>query len=207
MYFFITVYLIKIISFCVGPSDKYVTEDGINCTFLRDLNKYNHKTLNTGSLETLLKDFFVYYSQFDFTKNAICLNEAVTMTKPEFSPMYIVNPLEKGLNVSKNVSMDEVERFKRETRTAAWTLESQENKDLWGILGLLENNMKNANLNFATFTNKQDRLMDISTLFQNDENGNDSTKYKNIGVKKQVEEIKKQTRKQIKALENIKTKR
>lgn len=157
-------------------------------------------------METLLKEFFVYYSQFDFSKNAVCLNEAVTMTKPEFSPMYIVNPLEKGLNVSKNVSLDEVERFKRETRTAAWRLESQDNKDLWGILGLLENNMKNATLNFPTFA-KPDRLMDVSSLFQGDEDGMDTTKYKNMGVKKQIEEIKKQTKKQIKTLENIKTKR
>lgn len=153
-----------------------------------------------------MKEFFVYYSQFDFSKNAICLNEAVTMTKPEFSPMYIVNPLEKGLNVSKNVSTDEVERFKRETKTAAWTLESQENKDLWGILGLLESNKKNGVLNVGP-TTKQDRLMDVSTLFQDNENEIEAIRYKNSGVRKQIEEIKKQNRKQIKALENVKTKR
>lgn len=194
------------IIFFLGPNDKYITEDGINCTFLRDLNKFNHQTSNTESLETLLIQFFVHYSQFDFSKNAICLNEAVSMTKPEFNPMYIVNPLEKGLNVSKNVSLDEVERFKRETRTAAWVLESQDNKDLWGILSLLENNKKNNTLNLIPFS-KPDRLMDVTTLFQNEENGIEVTKYKNVGLRKQVEEIKKQTKKQIKALENMKMKR
>lgn len=35
-----------------------------------------------------------------------------------------MNPLERNLNVSKNVSLEEVERIRIETRNAAWTLET-----------------------------------------------------------------------------------
>lgn len=96
------------------------------------------KTDNTSSLEHLLRQFFEFYSHFDFSSKAICLNEAVTIVKPEFSPMYIVNPLEKGFNVSKNVSLDEVERFQSEAKTAAWILESEEKTQSWGLISIFE---------------------------------------------------------------------
>lgn len=104
------------------------------------MNKLDHETKNTDSLETLLKQFFEYYSQFDFVSKAVCINESVALSKPEHSPLYIVNPLERGLNVSKNVSIEEMEKFKIELRNAAWTLEAQQNRDSnWGLLSLFEN--------------------------------------------------------------------
>lgn len=178
--------------------DKYVTEDGIDCTFLRDLSRFDHQIENKETLEELLKDFFEYYSQFDFTEKAINLNEATTMTKPEFNAMYIVNPLEKGLNVSRNVSMEEVDRFKRECRNALWTLESQENKDLWGLLGLFENDKRKASLSSNSYA-KQGRIMDVSTLFEEQEEP--KIEYKNVEVKEQIDMIKKDTKQQIKTLE------
>lgn len=185
----------------LGPTDKYITEDRINCTFLRDLNKYQHETINKESLSSLLKEFFVFYSQYDFSKNAICLNEAISITKPDFSPMYIVNPLDKGLNVSKNVSLEEVERFKYETINAAWILETEENDENWGLVRLLQNhNKKYAEMALASIT-KQERLMDVTTLFADGDQKED-TKYKNSEVKKQVNEIGKFTKKQIKKRES-----
>lgn len=188
-------------------NDKYITEDGIDCSFLRDMNKYKTKTKNTESLESLLIEFFEYYSQFDFMSKAICLNEAVALTKPEFSAMYIVNPLERGLNVSKNVSLEEVERFKEESRNAAWTLESQESKvSNWGLLSIFENQKKiSYKFNFS-FTSKQPRLMNVSTLFEEGQEEQakkqEEIEYKNEGVKREVEEIKKEMQEKIKAMEN-----
>ncbi|KAJ8941745.1 hypothetical protein NQ314_010289 [Rhamnusium bicolor] len=175
-----------------GPNDNYVTEDGLNCTFLRDLNKFNNKSINTESLESLLCEFFEYYSQFDFSSKAVCLNEAVTITKPEFSAMYIVNPLERGLNVSKNVSLEEVERFRVEVKNAAWTLESQENKETnWGILSIFENR-KNLNYNFnVSLSEKQGRLMEVSSLFE--EEKENEVVFKNINLKQEIASIKKNT--------------
>lgn len=197
-------YINIIFNFFLGPNDKYITEDGINCTFLRDLNKLNHQTKNTESLEELLKEFFEYYSQFNFSERAVCLNEAVSVTKPEFSPMYIINPLEKGLNVSKNVTSDEIDRFKKETRNAVWTLESQRDSELWGIIGLLESH-KNVGSSFSSYA-KQGRLMDVTALFEQEQETN--IQYKNLEVKKQVNNIKQHTREQVNNLENyMKTKR
>lgn len=186
----------------LGPRDKYITGDGINCTFLRDLNKYQHASINTESLSSLLKEFFVYYSQYDFSKNAICLNEAISITKPDFSPMYIVNPLEKGLNVCKNVSLEEVDRFKNETIHAIWKLETEENNENWGLLCLLQNNNKKYNEMALASIAKQERLMDVTTLFADGDQKED-TKFKNSEVKTQVNEIRKFTKNRIKKIETI----
>ncbi|KAJ8926100.1 hypothetical protein NQ315_009957 [Exocentrus adspersus] len=181
-----------------GPDDKYVTADGIDCSFLRNLNKYNTRTKNRETLESLLTEFFEYYSQFDFASKAISLNEAVTLTKPEFSAMYIINPLERGLNVSKNVSLEEVERFRQEARNAAWMLQSQEKKiPNWGLLSVFENRAKmDFKLNFA-INAKHSRLMNVKTLFDKEE----EVVFKNEEIKQEIREIKKETRQNIKEIQ------
>ncbi|XP_018567191.1 poly(A) RNA polymerase, mitochondrial isoform X2 [Anoplophora glabripennis] len=193
-----------------GSSDKYITEDGVNCSFLRDLNKFKAKTKNIETLESLLSEFFEYYSQFDFTAKAVCLNEAVALTKPEFSAMYIINPLERGLNVSKNVSIEEVERFKEESRNAAWMLESQESKTSnWGLLSIFENRKKiNYKFNFS-LASKQSRLMNVRTLFDEDKEEEEEhaqklkeMQFKNEAIKQEIKEIKKETQDNVKSLEN-----
>ncbi|XP_050301196.1 poly(A) RNA polymerase, mitochondrial isoform X2 [Anthonomus grandis grandis] len=173
-----------------GPTDNYVTEDGIHGTFLRDITKLNFKTENECSLESLLLEFFEFYSQFDFVNKAVCLNEAVALTKPEHSPLYIINPLERGLNVSKNVSIEELERMKIELRNAAWILESRESSlENPGLLAMFDSrkDMKQK-INF-TFAQKNHRLMEVSTLFQEGEN----VSFKNAEVQREVENIKKET--------------
>ncbi|KAL1512512.1 hypothetical protein ABEB36_002094 [Hypothenemus hampei] len=186
-----------------GPSDRYVTEDGINGTFLRDIRRLETKSRNTSSLQELLLEFFEYYAQFDFTNKAVCLNEAVSIAKPEYSALYIINPLERGLNVSKNVSLEELERFRVEVRNAAWLLESNENQqeDNKGLLAIFENknNMKlKANM---AFSQKYNRLMDVSTLFEEESDFNsEEIDFKNDSVKNQVAKIKKETRESIKTI-------
>ncbi|XP_044264015.1 poly(A) RNA polymerase, mitochondrial [Tribolium madens] len=184
------------------PNDFYVTEDGINCTFLRDITKLKIPNGNNESLESLLIEFFEFYSQFDFASKAVCLNESVAITKPEHCALYIVNPLERGLNVSKNVSIEELDRFRVEARNAAWVLESQENKsENWGILSIFENKKKsNSVLNFA-FSSKHGRLVEVSTLFE--ENTDKPIQYKNASVKKQIENIKNDTKDKLKEIQKI----
>lgn len=111
--------------------------------------------------------------------------------------MYIVNPLEKGFNVSKNVSLDEVERFQSEAKTAAWILESEEKTQSWGLLSIFEKKLSSSN----PFGNiRQGRLMEVSKLFEEEE-----IEYKNENVKKEVNNIKKVARDTIKNLqENFK---
>ncbi|CAG9766191.1 unnamed protein product [Ceutorhynchus assimilis] len=187
-----------------GPYDNYVTEDGINGTFLRDIKKLHFERQNTSSLHSLLFEFFEYYAQFDFMNKAICLNEAVAIAKPEYSPLYIVNPLEKGLNVSKNVSMEELERFKIEIRNAAWILESQEsNVGDKGLLSIFEtkNNLKQK-LNLS-FSPKHNRLLEVNALFDEDEEK--KIEFKNVAVEKEVAKIKKETKENIKSIDKRQT--
>ncbi|KAL3285496.1 hypothetical protein HHI36_000028 [Cryptolaemus montrouzieri] len=177
--------------------DSYITEEGVNCTFLRDIGKLHHKSSNTESLEELLCGFFEYYAQFDFKSKSVCLNEAVALTKPEHSALYIVNPLERGLNVSKNVSLEELERFKIEVKNAAWILQSTEDSKLpnWGLLSLFERKNK-SKLEFKLHTSRNGRLMHVKELFVEDEKDeeNNEVHFQNDDVKKQVDVIKRTTK-------------
>lgn len=116
--------------------------------------------------------------------------------------MYIVNPLERGLNVSKNVSLEEVERFKGELRNAAWLLESQENNaSNWGILGLFQNSRKTAALGMLQYNSRQGtRLVDVNTLFE-DEEEVQKVEFKNEDLKRQVQDIKKKTGETLRSIE------
>ncbi|XP_001355451.4 poly(A) RNA polymerase, mitochondrial [Drosophila pseudoobscura] len=204
--------------------DVRVTEDGINCTFGRDLERVGFQSRNTSSLSELLLQFFEFYSQFDFHNRAISLNEGRQLSKPDHSAMYIVNPLEQLLNVSKNVSLEECERLRIEVRNAAWILESEvENSSLpqserqeetWGLLNLFKHPEKaiiRPNMFFKP------RMVEVSDLFEEKHQQLQSTigpastgeavataapsvAYKNVSVRQQVQSIKAATRTELKQL-------
>lgn len=97
-----------------GKEDIRTAEDNVNCTFLRDMNKLPPDSYgrSDAKLETLLLQFFEFYAQFDFHNKAISVNEGAAVRKPSNLPLYIQNPLEQALNVSRNVSYEECERLK-----------------------------------------------------------------------------------------------
>lgn len=135
---------------------------------------------------------------------AISLNEAAVVTKPEYNAMYIINPLEKGLNVSKNVSLEEVDKFQREVRNAIWILDSQENKDFWGILNLMFKNKNSGSSNVKLHK----RLMNVNRLFEEENKQITEINYENADIKKQVDNIRKFTKEQIQNLKStVKTNR
>lgn len=150
------------------PQDVRTTEDGLNCTFLRDLvtvvqlqqqqpdtkrrpatenDRTTTSTSNTNetTLAELLIGFFEFYAQLSFADRAISLNAGRTVAKPDHAAMHIVNPLEVHLNVSKNVSAEECERFRIEVRNAAWSLDSfgevadsaTSGPAAWGVLSIV----------------------------------------------------------------------
>ncbi|GLV46383.1 mitochondrial poly(A) polymerase [Carabus blaptoides fortunei] len=165
-------------------------------TFLSDVSQLH--SYNTDSLASLLLQFFDYYSAFDFNSRAISLNEAVAITKPEHSALYIVNPLERTLNVSKNVSIEELERLRIELRNAAWTMELQQQQEdrkqngKWGVLTLFANSYKTNRGFYATTQtsrpNTGGRMMEVSKLFDMAE-----CKTSSDSRPPQVDEIKKET--------------
>ncbi|CAB3223378.1 unnamed protein product [Arctia plantaginis] len=155
-----------------GKEDVRITDESLNCTFLRDLNKlpvecYSQKK---ASLESLLLQFFEFYSQFEFQDKAISINEGTAVRKPNGLPLYIVNPLEQALNVSRNVSFEECERLKLEVRNAAWQLEGFEGQkeDDWGLISLIEKKSTRGLKKLLRVGNSH-RLISVKDLFDDTE--------------------------------------
>lgn len=191
------------------PKDLRMTEDGINCSFLRDLNVLEFHTQNKTELSQLLIDFFEFYSQMDFKDRAISLNEGTTISKSDHSPVYIVNPLETHLNVSKNISLEECERFRIEVRNAAWALDtnpqpSQAGTVDWGLLSISRHssaqNVVRPNMFFKP------RMVDVSELFGGSAEQDEAqtmamgNTFKNPTIKSVVEKIQRKGRADIQQL-------
>ncbi|NXW40792.1 PAPD1 protein, partial [Nyctiprogne leucopyga] len=121
--------------------DKHVI-GGYDCSFVSDLSKIK-PTKNTETLDVLLGDFFEYFGNFDFRKNSINLRKGKEVNKPESSPLYIWNPFEQDLNISKNVNQPQLEKFVAMARESAWILQKEAktqrtiNKEPWGLAALL----------------------------------------------------------------------
>lgn len=126
---------------------------------------------NKANLQTLLLQFFEFYSQFNFQDKAISINEGKAIRKPNSLPLYVVNPLEQALNVSRNVSYEECERLKLEVRNAAWQLEAglegQKNDD-WGLLALIEKKTTRGLKKLLRVGNSH-RLVSVKDLFNDAE--------------------------------------
>ncbi|KOC68695.1 Poly(A) RNA polymerase, mitochondrial [Habropoda laboriosa] len=78
---------------------------------LQDVARHNTSKLQAVNqqpkneiLYQLLYGFFEYYSIFDFKTQAICIQEGCPRQKKSYAPLYIYNPLESTLNVSRNVT-------------------------------------------------------------------------------------------------------
>ncbi|XP_055006795.1 poly(A) RNA polymerase, mitochondrial [Boleophthalmus pectinirostris] len=104
------------------PSEKCII-DGNDCTFTSDFDKIQLEP-NTESLDQLLSDFFEFYSTFLFNRMSINIRKGKEEHKPELGPLYIQNPFETSLNVSKNVNTAQLERFVSLCQESAWMMQS-----------------------------------------------------------------------------------
>ncbi|KFP72121.1 PREDICTED: poly(A) RNA polymerase, mitochondrial, partial [Acanthisitta chloris] len=124
-----------------GAKDKHVI-GGYDCSFVSDLGKIK-PTKNTETLDVLLGEFFEYFGNFDFRKNSLNLRKGKEVNKPESSPLYIWNPFEQDLNISKNVNQPQLEKFVAMARESAWILQKEEKTERmiddepWGLAVLL----------------------------------------------------------------------
>ncbi|KAF9808896.1 hypothetical protein SFRURICE_000942 [Spodoptera frugiperda] len=171
-----------------GKEDIRIAEENLNCTFLRDMNKLPSECYaqNKANLQTLLLQFFEFYSQFDFKEKAISINEGASIRKPNSLPLYIVNPLEQALNVSRNVSFEECERLKAEVRNAAWQLEAGMDKqkgDDWGLLALVEKKTTRGLKKLLRVGNSH-RLVSVKDLFNDTDD-----KIPEASVKNKIERL------------------
>jgi poly(A) RNA polymerase len=178
-----------------SPPDIRITEDDINCTFMRDLNKLQFEKKNDDPLHVLLFQFFEFYSKFDFKDQGVSMIEGKAITKPDHSAMWITNPLEPLLNVSKNLSHEELEKLKSEAKNAAWILETSDKKkqqDDWGLLSLFRVGKKK----FEPEMFFKPRLLHVTDLFSEEENPQ-QIQYKNPQIKSAVKQIQKVTKQEI----------
>ncbi|XP_001657730.2 poly(A) RNA polymerase, mitochondrial [Aedes aegypti] len=185
-----------------SPTDLRITESQINCSFLRDISKLDFKTSNTSTLEDLLLQFFEFYSHFDFNQRAISLNVGTSILKPDHSPMYIVNPLETILNVSKNVNLEETELFRIQVRNALWLLDTHDKSTAaesteWGLVSLFGNKVKDRITPQMFFTK---RLVNVKDIFDDEVTNSEGVDFKNKMVRNQVANIQKAARNEINKL-------
>uniref|UniRef100_A0A182NL64 Poly(A) RNA polymerase, mitochondrial n=1 Tax=Anopheles dirus TaxID=7168 RepID=A0A182NL64_9DIPT len=154
---------------------------------------------NPSTLEQLLVQFFEFYSQFDFQQRAISLNLGATILKPDHSPLYIVNPLETVLNVSKNVNLEETELFRMQVRNAVWQLEThgretpgtqQTAEPCWGLVSLFGPKQQERITPQMFFTKRMLNVKDIFDEVPADE----PTHYRNSAVKNQIAAIQRATK-------------
>ncbi|XP_058824858.1 poly(A) RNA polymerase, mitochondrial [Topomyia yanbarensis] len=183
-------------------ADLRFTADQISCAFLRDVSKLDFKSKNTSTVEELLLKFFQFYSSFDFNQRAISLNIGSSILKPDHSPMYIVNPLETVLNVSKNVNLEETELFRIQVRNALWLLDTHDRStttsgDDWGLVSLFGNGKAKDRITPQMFFTK--RLVNVKDIFDGAV-AEGETEYKNQFVKNRIASIQKATRDEISKL-------
>lgn len=185
--------------------DIRIADNDVNCTFLRDLNELKFARTNTESLSSLLKQFFEFYSQFDFSKRAVSLIEGSDVIKPDHAAIWIINVFEQILNVSKNVSFEELDRFRFECKNAAWVLESSDEEKTseihWGLLRLFKTN-KSVTIKPQMFF--KSRLVEVSDLFKDQEaqsREHQTVDFKNHTTRGEVEAARKATRKTIQKMQ------
>lgn len=179
-----------LLSSYTARNDIRCTDNGVDCTFLRDINKlpadYKYKS-NQNDLETLLHGFFEYYSTFDFHMYGICIREGVEIRKPSNSALHINNPLETMLNVCKNVNLYELNRIISKAHEAMYALEiADKSESIWGLMALLKLNYADAinprKLNSAEEQTleeySKDHSYEISDKFEVSEANIDETKTK-----------------------------
>lgn len=124
-------------------TDIRINEDNTHYTFLRDISLMRFTTKNTDSLETLLRQFFEFIMDFEFQKHSLSLNSGRNVRKMDGSAMFIENPFEIELNVSKAMVYGEVGRMKiiaKDSLTNFNDAKNNKNKN-WGILNFSENSI------------------------------------------------------------------
>lgn len=156
------------------PQDKCLV-DNVNCSFLRDISELQKNfSSNKSDLSKLLIGFFEYYSRFDFNNHAISLGIGKPIPKQEFSALHLVNPLETHLNVSKNVSLQELEKIKEECVHALLYLKAdnhvyeKENGDVWGLLHLF--NFSSKTKHSRSNRRHNNRLIAVTDIFKEEIN-------------------------------------
>jgi len=120
------------------PEDKRTMEDGLDCTFLRDVAKIRQLQgeQSSATLGELLQDFIEYYRDFNFRYHCLSPLTGTVLIKQSHDPLHIQNPLQPELNVSRNVTIEETHKIIEAFKTTRLTEKGQEER--WGLCQFLE---------------------------------------------------------------------
>lgn len=143
----------------------------IDCTFLRDPAVFQERAqLNQTSLEDLFLGFLRFVESFDFNERSISIITGNSPRKSDSKPLYVQNPLERDLNVSRNVNLKELTHVVMEARNALYILETREGQgpNNWGLLALPRAE-KVRRLSPKVSHNNNLSQLDIKDLFSNDD--------------------------------------
>lgn len=86
--------------------------------YITNVSQLKFKTENVSSLHQLVVDFFIFYSTFNFEKNGICIADGQIKSNSVRDSIYIYNPLERSLNVCRNVIDYERDSFVEKAKSA-----------------------------------------------------------------------------------------
>lgn len=76
------------------------------------------------TLPKLIKDFFRFYSNFNFTSSAMDLYDGSIIKKLDNSSVYVVNPLDKSRNICHNVTKKGLDSLVQAIQTASSDLQN-----------------------------------------------------------------------------------
>ncbi|KAK2579399.1 hypothetical protein KPH14_003261 [Odynerus spinipes] len=132
--------ILPVINNMKGFAEVRESVDNMDKIYSHSIYSMRQKQDNCEQLSSLLLHFFEFYSTFDFNEKEICLREGCTFPKTDNSALFIHNPFQKGLNVSKNVSTIEVGRLQFSMIRAISSLESTNSTKSknWGILSIFD---------------------------------------------------------------------
>ena len=94
--------------------------------------------------DELLVEFFEFYADFNFSIHGVSVLSGSAVEKPDPAvPVYMENPLERELNISKNILDGHLLVFQTQCRVAAESLRRTSaapvsRRDPWGLLSILK---------------------------------------------------------------------
>ena len=97
--------------------------------------------------DELLLEFFEFFASYNFSDHGVSVITGSAVEKPDVSvPVYIENPLERQLNVSKNVLEGHLQTFQTQCRLALDAMgqsssvlpSRRKSRDSWGLLSILK---------------------------------------------------------------------
>ncbi|KAL3242753.1 hypothetical protein MRX96_002518 [Rhipicephalus microplus] len=91
-------------------------------------------------LEGLLRSFFEYYASFNFKSKGIAPFSGQTLEKPEYTAMFVQNPLDRQLNASRNIGLSDLKKLQSRMADALSLMDNAPRKITmekpWGIMAL-----------------------------------------------------------------------